>query len=55
MNEVVECSTAALHLLARDPYNRLIMRQLNVIPMFVQVSYRILRSNFKYSFYSFYI
>ena len=37
MNEVVECSTAALHLLARDPYNRLIMRQLNVIPMFVQV------------------
>lgn len=37
MNEVVECSTAALHLLAKDPYNRLIMRQLNVIPMFVQV------------------
>ena len=38
MNEVVECSTGALHLLARDSYNRLIMRQLNVIPMFVQVS-----------------
>lgn len=37
MDEVVECSTGALHLLARDAYNRLIMRQLNVIPMFVQV------------------
>ena len=37
MDEVVDCSTAALHLMARDPYNRLIMRQLNVIPTFVQV------------------
>ena len=38
MDEVVDCSTAALHLMARDPYNRLIMRQLNVIPTFIQVS-----------------
>ena len=37
MGEVVECSTAALHLLARDSYNRIIMRQLNIIPTFVQV------------------
>jgi catenin beta 1 len=37
MNQVVDCSTTALHLLARDEYNRLIMRQLNVIPTFVQL------------------
>lgn len=37
MNEVVECSTTALHLLARNQLNRIIMRQLNVIPTFVQV------------------
>lgn len=37
MDEVVESSCSALHLMAKDPYNRLIMRQLNVIPTFVQV------------------
>ena len=38
MDEVVEVSVGALHLLARDPANRVVMRQLNCIPLFVKVS-----------------
>lgn len=38
MDEVVEVSVGSLHLLARDPANRVVMRQLNCIPLFVQVS-----------------
>lgn len=38
MDEVVEVSVGALHLLARDQGNRAIMRQLNCIPLFVKVS-----------------
>ena len=37
MDEIVEVSVGALHLLARDPNNRAVMRQLNSIPLFVQV------------------
>ena len=38
MDEVVEVSVGALHLLARDQANHAIMRQLNCIPLFVKVS-----------------
>ncbi len=38
MDEIVEVSVGALHLLARDPGNRVLMRQLNCIPLFVQVA-----------------
>ena len=38
IDEVVEVSVGALHLLARDQANRAIMRQLNCIPLFVKVS-----------------
>ena len=37
MDEVVEVSVGALHLLARTPENRQTMRQLNTIRLFVQV------------------
>lgn len=37
MDEVVEVSVGALHLLARSPENRQTMRQLNTIRLFVQV------------------
>ena len=39
MDEVVEVSVGALHLLARSPENRQTMRQLNTIRLFVQVYY----------------
>lgn len=37
MDEVVEVSVGALHLLARSPENRQTMRKLNTIKLFVQV------------------
>ena len=37
MDEIVEVSVGALHLLARDPNNRSVIRQLNSISFFVQV------------------
>lgn len=39
MDEVVEVSVGALHLLARSPENRQTMRQLNTIRLFVQLLY----------------
>jgi hypothetical protein len=39
MDEVVEVSVGALHLLARTPENRQTMRQLNTIRLFVQLLY----------------
>lgn len=40
MEEIVEGCTGALHILARDVHNRIVIRGLNTIPLFVQV-YRI--------------
>lgn len=37
MEEIVEGSTGALHILARDPMNRMEIFRLNTIPLFVQV------------------
>lgn len=37
MEEIVEGCTGALHILARDPMNRMEIYRLNTIPLFVQV------------------
>ncbi|XP_028675048.1 junction plakoglobin-like [Erpetoichthys calabaricus] len=39
MEEIVEGSTGALHILARDPTNRTATASLNTIPLFVQLLY----------------
>lgn len=38
MEEIVEGTVGALHILAREPHNRGAIRSLNCIPLFVQVS-----------------
>lgn len=38
MEDIVEGTVGALHILAREPNNRAVIRSLNVIPLFVQVS-----------------
>ena len=38
MEEIVEGCTGALHILARDVHNRIVIRGLNTIPLFVQVN-----------------
>ena len=37
MDEIVDMCVGSLHLMARDPNNRVVLRQLNAIPLFVQV------------------
>jgi len=37
MEELVEGTVGALHILARDIHNRVVIRSLNCIPLFVQV------------------
>ena len=37
MDEIVELSVGAMHLMAKDVSSRLKMKQLNCIPVFVQV------------------
>ena len=37
MEEIVEGTVGALHILAREAHNRSIIRELNCIPTFVQV------------------
>ncbi|XP_053202620.1 catenin beta-1-like [Panonychus citri] len=39
MDEIVEGSVGALHVLAKDAHNRAIIRSLNIIPTFVQLLY----------------
>ncbi|XP_077997286.1 catenin beta-like isoform X2 [Glandiceps talaboti] len=39
MEEIVEGTVGALHILAREPHNRAIIRGLNCIPLFVQLLY----------------
>lgn len=44
MEEIVEGCTGALHILARDVHNRIVIRGLNTIPLFVQV--KLISNNF---------
>lgn len=39
MEEIVEGTVGALHILARDPHNKILIRQQNVIPIFVRLLY----------------
>ena len=39
MEEIIEGTVGALHILARDAHNRAIIRGLSVIPIFVQLLY----------------
>lgn len=39
MEEIVEGTVGALHILAREPHNRAVVRSLNCIPLFVQLLY----------------
>lgn len=38
MEDIVEGTVGALHILAREPNNRAVIRSLNVIPLFIQVT-----------------
>ena len=40
MEDIVEGTTGALHILARDSHNRAVIQGLNCIPLFVQVRYK---------------
>lgn len=37
MEEIVEGTVGALHILSKDEHNRILIRQQNVIPVFVQL------------------
>lgn len=37
MEEIVEGTVGALHILARDPHNKVLIRQLEAIPTFVSL------------------
>lgn len=39
MDDIVEGTVGALHILSREPHNRAVIRSLHCIPLFVQVSY----------------
>lgn len=39
MEEIIEGSTGALHILARDPTNRADIASMQTIPLFVQVEH----------------
>lgn len=45
MEEIVEGCTGALHILARDVHNRIVIRGLNTIPLFVQVCWFYVRQS----------
>ena len=46
MEDIVEGTVGALHILAREPNNRAVIRSLNVIPLFVQVCLKLSRFRF---------
>ena len=39
MEEIIEGTTGTLHILAREPDSRVVIRNLNTIPLFVQLLY----------------
>ena len=43
MDEIVDMCVGSLHLMAKDPNNRMVLRQCNSIPLFVQVGVSILK------------
>ena len=49
MEEIVEGTVGALHILAREPHNRAIIRGLSVIPIFVQLLYNEIENVFRAS------
>ena len=53
MEEIVEGTVGALHILAREGHNRAIIRGLSVIPIFVQVCLSSLRFKFYDQFIQF--
>ncbi|ROL42052.1 Catenin beta-1 [Anabarilius grahami] len=50
MEEIVEGCTGALHILARDIHNRIVIRGLNTIPLFVQWGTKVYRIHGKCQF-----
>lgn len=55
MEEIVEGTVGALHILAREAHNRAIIRGLNVIPVFVQVLIFYYSSSFLHMFIKMYV
>ena len=44
MEEIVEGTVGALHILAREAHNREVIRSLNTIPLFVQLLYSLIEN-----------
>lgn len=55
MEEIVEGTVGALHILARESHNRVIIRSQNVIPIFVQVILIYTKNSLKFNFGMFHI
>lgn len=53
MEEIVEGTVGALHILSKDEYNRQLIRQQNVIPVFVQLLFYNDIENIQVGFFSF--
>lgn len=52
MEEIVDGTVGALHILAREIHNRAVIRGLNCIPLFVQVEYSPISATTYTYFYS---
>lgn len=50
MEEIVEGTVGALHILAREAHNRAVIRDLNCIPLFVQASFTMMSDFMKRAF-----
>ena len=48
MEEIVEGTVGALHILAREGHNRAVIRSLSVIPIFVQASAKITKDSIQH-------
>ena len=48
MDEIIEGAVGALHILARDPQNRMIIRSHHCIPLIVQVLYTLFAFQFPF-------
>lgn len=44
MDEIVDVCVGSLHLMAKDPHNRAMLRQYNCIPLIVQVGFDVFLS-----------
>lgn len=52
MEEIVEGTVGALHILSKDEHNRILIRQQNVIPVFVQLLFYNDIENIQVSFFA---